>query len=89
MILVTGRWSSTGSLATARYFHTATLLPSGKVLVVGGYDNNAFALSSAELYDPTTASWSSTGSLATLRYTSHGDAALLRQGAVGGGIRYQ
>ena len=75
----TGSWSSTGSLATARYFHTATLLPSGKVLVAGGL-NSGGVLSSAELYDPATGSWSSTGSLATVR--SHHTATLLASGQV-------
>ncbi len=61
----TGTWSSTGSLGTGRYFHTATLLDSGKVLAAGGW--NAGYLSSAELYDPgttvTTTSASGRGSV--------------------------
>ena len=51
-------FTTTGSLNTARYFHTATLLPSGKVLVAGGY--NGSILSSAELYDPATGMWTPT-----------------------------
>lgn len=31
-----GSWAPTGSLSNARYFHTATLLSSGQVLVAGG-----------------------------------------------------
>jgi hypothetical protein len=58
-----GTFATTGSLAVARFNHTTTLLPSGKVLVVGG----AGSLTSAELYDPATGLFSSTGSLATGR----------------------
>ena len=64
----TGTWSNTGGLNTGRYLHTATLLPSGKVLVVGGYKDFSGYLSSAELYDPATGTWRATGSLDTARY---------------------
>src|ERR1041385_7501526 len=60
-----GSWTATGSLAVARYVHTATLLPNGKVLVAGGY--NGSYLTSAELYDPATGTWTATGSLSTAR----------------------
>jgi hypothetical protein len=64
---VTGTWSATGSLSVGREFHAATLLPSGKVLVAGGYSATDFSTQSAELYDPTTGSWSAPGSLAVGR----------------------
>jgi hypothetical protein len=47
----TGKWNTTVSINTARFDHTATLLSDGKVLVVGGSDENGY-LRSAELYDP-------------------------------------
>ena len=45
-----GTWSPMGALASARYHHTATLLPSGKVLVSGGWAG-AGGLASAEVYE--------------------------------------
>ena len=34
---VCSSWAATGSLNTGRYFHTATLLPNGMMLVAGGF----------------------------------------------------
>ena len=62
-----GVFTNTGSLATARYNSTATLLPNGKVLVAGGNDSSFNVLASAELYDPASGTWAPTGSLATAR----------------------
>jgi len=62
----TGRWSLTGNLKTARTTHTATLLPSGQVLVVGVRCCDATAIKSAELYDPIMGTWSSAGQLNTM-----------------------
>src|ERR1051326_8216094 len=58
--------TSTGSLVTERYGHSATLLANGKVLVAGGTKASGF-LDSAELYDPGTGAWTTTNSLATVR----------------------
>ena len=50
----TGKWTETGEMNVAREFHTATLLPNGKVLVTGGVDGKGHDLTNAELYDRTT-----------------------------------
>ena len=60
---VSGMWSATGNLTTARADHTATLLPNGQVLVAG----NNFGLNTAEVYDPVSGMWSATGNLTTPR----------------------
>jgi sugar (pentulose or hexulose) kinase len=74
-----GTWTATGSLSTARYFHTATLLPDGTVLVAGGNDNGTY-LNSAELYNPDAGTWSSAGTMVLTRETQ--TAALLPDGNV-------
>ncbi|MDY7230343.1 kelch repeat-containing protein [Hyalangium sp. s54d21] len=73
----TGTWSPTGSMATERSDHTATLLPNGKVLVVGGSSSAPLA---AELYDPATGTWSPAGSTTNRR--NHHTATLLPNGKV-------
>jgi N-acetylneuraminic acid mutarotase len=64
-VQATGKWSTTGSMITARAEHTATLLRDGKVLVAGGVADSREeeALASAELYDPRTGTWTATGSM--------------------------
>ena len=78
-------WTATGTMVTARSGHTATLLPSGKVLVAGGKVGGV-AVASAELYDPRTGTWTATGTMVTPR--SGHTATLLPSGKVlvaGGG----
>gem|GEM_PF-2227181 len=76
----TGVWSYTGGLNVARAFHTMTLLPNGKVLVVGGSDAFDALVSSAETYDPATGTWTTVAALGTGR-ASH-TATLLPNGKV-------
>jgi Galactose oxidase, central domain/Kelch motif len=72
----TGSFSVTGSMAEARSLHTATLLPSGNVLVAGGGDDN----STAEVYDPAAGSFSLTAGMEIGR--SGHTATLLPNGSV-------
>jgi hypothetical protein len=71
-----------GSLNTARYGATATLLGNGMVLVAGGNDTGAIGggLTSAELYHPATGMFTPTGSLSTPRFLH--TATLLKDGRV-------
>jgi hypothetical protein len=79
--VISGTWTSTGSMAEARWHHTATLLPDGHLLVAGGdADCCATALASAELYDPAAGTWSPTGSMTIAR--TYQTATLLTDGEV-------
>lgn len=63
----TGSWTATGAMATARAFHTASILPDGKVIVVGGYDRSGAILATSEIWDPTTGLWTAGPVLAVPR----------------------
>ena len=78
-------FSSTGSLATARFQHTATVLPSGLVVIAGGQTTDAahtgyVTASSIEIYDPASGNFSPGGSLLAGR-ASH-TATLLGNGQI-------
>jgi N-acetylneuraminic acid mutarotase len=77
-------WRMTTDLAEALMTDTATLLPSGKVLVAGGNLPTAMGGSNgAIVYDPGTEVWKPTGLMGTEEYglVSH-TATLLRTGKV-------
>ncbi|MFO1413942.1 MAG: kelch repeat-containing protein [Burkholderiales bacterium] len=78
---------SAGVMSIPRAEHTATLLPNGKVLIVGGVNYQvsggaqvSTVLGSAELFDPVTGVWSSAGSMSTVRH--YHSAVLLGNGKV-------
>lgn len=71
------QWTAAGSMAEVRFGETATLLPTGDVLVVGGrsdWGGHGFSWATAELFDPGTGTWTPTG---TLHQGRQGQAAVL------------
>ncbi len=76
-----GTWSYTGPMSTARAYHTATLLPAGRVLVAGGVNSNfTNYLASADLYYPISETFGSVGPMGVAR--SNYTATLLPSGLV-------
>lgn len=77
-----GTFTATGSMSTIRAFHTAVLLPNGKVLISGGGINgyNPGTKKSQELYDPATGTFTATGDMVSAR--SYHASVLLPNGKV-------
>jgi hypothetical protein len=62
-----GSWSAAESMHNVRLDQAAVLLDDGRVLVAGGVDASGTALSTAEVYDPTTGHWTLTGTMSAAR----------------------
>jgi hypothetical protein len=66
----TGAFIPTSSPTIARAYHTATLLPNGKVLIAGGatLGGSQSPTSSVELYDPVAQTFIHAGNMSAARY---------------------
>jgi len=91
---VTSLFTKTADMNMVRYKHSATLLPDGKVLILGG--SNALLARgmypSAEIFDPSAGLFSMVGNMLTSRYKIRDAVALLKDGKVivaGGGSRVE
>ena len=76
-------WAPADSMTTRRTGQTATLLPDGRVLVVGGrsFDGSVpGAVASAEVYSPNSVDWSPAGNMSVAR--AYHTATLLNDGRV-------
>jgi N-acetylneuraminic acid mutarotase len=67
-----GAWTPTGSMREARFAHSASLLPDGKVLVAGGNAVRSAqsnrALRTCEIFDPATGQWTPAAPLNDARF---------------------
>jgi hypothetical protein len=77
----------TGSMSVVRFKHSATLLPDGRVIVIGGTGVRLWEsrYSSSEIYDPVSGKFTPSGSLNMARYKIRDAVVLLPSGKIPGG----
>jgi N-acetylneuraminic acid mutarotase len=63
----TGLWTVTTPMNQARAAPASLRLENGRVMVIGGFDENFNVLNSAEIYDSRTATWSLTAPMSDAR----------------------
>lgn len=68
--MIQGQWTGTGTMQSPREFGAQVLLGNGKLLAIGGVDNNNKVLSSAEVYSLGATTWKITGGMVQARELS-------------------
>ncbi len=76
-----GKISETAKLSEARASHTATLLPDGKVIIIGGMERNGVFFESAEIFNPQTDSFIKAKGKMSIKRVGH-TATLLSDGKI-------
>ncbi len=72
----TGTFTATGTMTSARIYHSATLLSNGLVLIAGGRADGATFLNTAELYNPATGTFTAIASTMSSAREAHTASAL-------------
>ena len=76
----TNTWATGAPMSTPRWGHTATLLPDGRVIMIGGYSWYGQVQNSVEIFDPASNRWYPARPLSSPR-TNH-TATLLADGTI-------
>ena len=79
-VVSSGAFEPGADLTTSRYYHTATKLDDGKILVAGGRSNATSGWATAELYDTDNDIWKPAAAMNIARYKH--TATLLKDGKV-------